>query len=48
VTRGRTLVVIVGEPKALAIAVKSVSSARRLTNLTARLARGAGAGKKST
>ncbi len=44
VTRGRTLVVIVGEPKALAMAVKSVRSTRRLTNLTARLARGAGAG----
>ena len=40
VTRGRTLVVIVGEPKALAMAVKSVRSTRRLTNLTARLARG--------
>lgn len=48
VTRGRTLVVIVGEPKALAMAVKRVSSSRRLTNLTARLVRGAGAGKKST
>jgi ATP-dependent exoDNAse (exonuclease V) alpha subunit len=48
VTRGRILVVIVGEPKALATAEKSVSSTRRLTNLTARLVRGAGAGKKST
>lgn len=48
VTRGRTLVVIVGEPKALAIAVKSVRSTRRLTNLTARLACGAGAVDKPT
>ena len=48
VTRGRTLVVIVGEPKALAMAVKSVRSTRRLTNLRARLARGAGAGKTPT
>ena len=47
-TRGRTLVVIVGEPKALAMTVKSVSSTRRLTNLTARLARGAGAVNKPT
>ena len=48
VTRGRTLVVIIGEPKAMAMAVKSVSSTRRLTNLTARLARGAEAVNKPT
>lgn len=39
VTRGKQLVVIIGEPKALAIAVKNVRSRRRVTNLAARLAR---------
>jgi len=38
VTRGRKLVVIVGQPKALAMAVRTVRSVRRLTRLAARLA----------
>ncbi len=38
VTRGRKLVVIVGQPKALAMAVRTVHSVRRLTRLAARLA----------
>ena len=45
VTRGKQLVVIIGQPKALAIAVRTVKSMRRLTNLAARLRqeeRGAG------
>jgi exodeoxyribonuclease V alpha subunit len=37
VTRGKRLVVVIGQPKALAIAVKKVGSTRRLTNLAARL-----------
>ncbi len=37
VTRGKRLVVIVAEPKALAMAVKNVRSTRRLTNLRGRL-----------
>ena len=37
VTRGRKLVVIVGQPKALAIAVRTVRSVRRLTHLAGRL-----------
>ncbi len=37
VTRGKQLVVIIGQPKALAIAVRTVKSTRRLTNLAARL-----------
>ncbi len=37
VTRGKQLVVIIGQPKALAMAVKNVRSARRVTNLAARL-----------
>jgi exodeoxyribonuclease V alpha subunit len=40
VTRGKRLVVIVGQPKALAIAVKSGRSMRRLTHLTWRLTEG--------
>ena len=39
VTRGKQLVVIIGQPKALAIAVRTVRSRRRLTNLAARLRR---------
>jgi exodeoxyribonuclease V alpha subunit len=39
VTRGKRLVVIVGQTKALAMAVKRESSLRRLTNLSERLAR---------
>jgi exodeoxyribonuclease V alpha subunit len=37
VTRGKQLVVIIGQPKALAIAVRTIKSMRRLTNLAARL-----------
>jgi len=37
VTRGKKLVTIIGEPKALAMAVKNLKSNRRLTNLSARL-----------
>jgi exodeoxyribonuclease V alpha subunit len=37
VTRGRKLVVIVGQPKALAIAVRTVRSVKRLTHLAERL-----------
>jgi exodeoxyribonuclease V alpha subunit len=41
VTRGRRLVVVVGQTKALAMAVRNVRSARRTTNLAARLRGGA-------
>ncbi len=37
VTRGKKLVVLIGQPRALAIAVRTLKSMRRLTNLTARL-----------
>ncbi len=37
-TRGKSLVVIVGQKKALGIAVRTLRSSKRLTNLTARLA----------
>jgi ATP-dependent exoDNAse (exonuclease V) alpha subunit len=37
VTRGKKLVVVIAQPKALAMAVKNQKSNRRLTNLTARL-----------
>jgi exodeoxyribonuclease V alpha subunit len=37
VTRGRRLVVLIAEPRALAMAVKRADSGRRLTNLRARL-----------
>jgi exodeoxyribonuclease V alpha subunit len=37
VTRGKQLVVIIAQSKALAMAVKNVRSARRMTNLAARL-----------
>jgi exodeoxyribonuclease V alpha subunit len=37
VTRGKQLVVIIGQPKALAMAVKTVRSQSRMTNLRARL-----------
>jgi exodeoxyribonuclease V alpha subunit len=40
VTRGKQLVVIIGQPKALAIAVKNARSTRRLTKLAARLQHG--------
>ncbi|MBZ4218786.1 MAG: ATP-dependent RecD-like DNA helicase [Chlorobium sp.] len=38
VTRGKKLVTIIGEPKALGIAVKNQKSSKRTTNLTARIA----------
>jgi exodeoxyribonuclease V alpha subunit len=38
VTRGKKLVTIIGEPKALAMAVKNQKSSNRVTNLTARIA----------
>lgn len=38
VTRGKKLVTIIGQPKALSMAVRNFNSNRRLTNLTARLA----------
>ena len=37
VTRGKKLVVIIGQPKALAMAVKNVRSSERLTNLASRI-----------
>ncbi|GIX46752.1 MAG: ATP-dependent RecD-like DNA helicase [Candidatus Tectimicrobiota bacterium] len=37
VTRGKRLVVLVGQPKAVAMAVRNARSVRRLTNLAARL-----------
>jgi exodeoxyribonuclease V alpha subunit len=40
VTRGKPLVVIIRQPKALAIAVRTIKSMRRLTNLAERLRQG--------
>jgi exodeoxyribonuclease V alpha subunit len=40
VTRGKQLVVLIGQPRALAIAVRTVKSMRRLTNLAPRLRQG--------
>ncbi|MEE8304680.1 MAG: ATP-dependent RecD-like DNA helicase [Candidatus Tectomicrobia bacterium] len=40
VTRGTQLVVLIGQPKAVGIAVRNVRSMRRLTNLAARLRQG--------
>ena len=40
ITRGKKLVVVIAQPKALAMAVKSQKSNRRLTNLMARLQQG--------
>jgi exodeoxyribonuclease V alpha subunit len=37
VTRGKQLVVLIGQPKACALAVRNVRAMRRLTNLVARL-----------
>jgi hypothetical protein len=37
VTRGKQLVVVIGQARALAIAVRNVRSVQRLTNLAARL-----------
>jgi exodeoxyribonuclease V alpha subunit len=48
VTRGKQLVVLIGQPKALAIAVRTLRSIRRLTNLAERLRQGEqGAGKRA-
>ena len=41
VTRGKKLVTIIGQPKALAMAVKNRKSSRRLTKLSARIAESA-------
>ena len=38
VTRGKRLVVVIGQPRALSMAVRNARSTRRLTNLSARLA----------
>jgi exodeoxyribonuclease V alpha subunit len=40
VTRGKQLVVVIGQPRAVAIAVRNVRSVQRLTNLAARLRHG--------
>src|SRR5438093_1740679 len=40
VTRGKQLVVVIGQPRAMAIAVRNVRSVQRLTNLAARLRQG--------
>ena len=40
VTRGKQLVVVIGQPRAVAIAVRNVRAIQRLTNLAARLRRG--------
>jgi ATP-dependent exoDNAse (exonuclease V) alpha subunit len=37
VTRGKRLVVVIGQPRALAIAVRNVRATQRLINLAARL-----------
>ena len=40
VTCGKQLVVVIGQPRALAIAVRNVRATQRLTNLAARLREG--------
>ena len=47
VTRGKQLVVIIGQPKALAMAVRTIKSMRRLTNLAGRLRQGEPVTEKS-
>ena len=47
VTRGKQLVVIIGQAKALAIAVRTIKSMRRLTNLAKRLRQGERVAEKS-
>ena len=37
VTRGKQLVVVIGQARALAMAIRNVRATQRLTNLTARL-----------
>ena len=46
VTRGKQLVVVIGQPRAVAIAVRNVRSVQRLTNLTARLRQGESQGRQ--
>jgi exodeoxyribonuclease V alpha subunit len=43
VTRGKQLVVLIGQPKACALAVRNVRAMRRLTTLAVRLRHGQGA-----
>src|SRR2546427_2135116 len=45
VTRGKQLVVVIGQPRAVAIAVRNVRSVQRLTNLAARLRQGESQGR---
>jgi exodeoxyribonuclease V alpha subunit len=45
VTRGKQLVVVIGQSRALAIAVRNIGAIQRLTNLAARLRRHTGGGK---
>jgi len=46
VTRGKQLVVVIGQPRAVAIAVRNVRSVQRLTNLAARLRQGESQGRQ--
>jgi exodeoxyribonuclease V alpha subunit len=46
VTRGKQLVVVIGQPRAVVIAVRNVRSVQRLTNLTARLRQGEARGER--
>ena len=46
VTRGKQLVVVIGQPRAVAIAVRNVRSVQRLTNLAARLRQGESPGRQ--
>lgn len=46
ITRGRRLVIVVGTPKAMAIAVKRSQSRNRITTLRERLQRGSGSGPR--
>src|SRR5712692_8333236 len=49
VTRGKQLVVLIGQPRAMAIAVRNVRATQRLTNLAARLREGKrAAGKRES
>jgi exodeoxyribonuclease V alpha subunit len=49
VTRGKQLVVVIGQPRALAIAVRNVRATQRLTNLAAQLREGKrAAGQRET
>ena len=46
VTRGKQLVVVIGQPRAMAIAVRNVRATQRVTNLAARLRQGERVGGK--